>query len=146
MNTILKKSLDKPDLHIIFERLEKLERQNRKLKYAGVVALLCFGALVLMGQTTHKSSTIRAEEFQLVDSHGKLMGRMRVDGENPELDLYNSQGVSAVSLYAYNNGNTGQLLLSAIDSGAVLRTSAASIRMTRRDGKVLWRTPVNRVQ
>jgi hypothetical protein len=124
------------------ERLEKLERQNRRLKCGGAVALIALGALVLMGQTASKSHTIRAEEFQLVDSHDKLMGRMRVDGKNPELELFNQNGAPTVALYAYDNGNTGGLLLSDIDSGATARTSAASLLMTRRDGKVLWRAPM----
>jgi hypothetical protein len=131
-----------PDLQAILERLEKLERQNRRLKYAGVVTLIAFGALAIIGQTTYKRRMIRAEEFQLVDSHGKLMGRMRTDGSNPELELYNQHGISAVSLYAYDRGNTGQLLLTSVNSGQTTKTSADSIVMTTPDGKVVWRTPL----
>jgi hypothetical protein len=91
---------------------------------------------------TRHNGTIRAHEFQLVDSHGKLMGRMRVDGKDPEFELYDQHGASAVALYAYDNGNIGQLLLSSTDSGATARTSANSMVMTMPDGKVLWRAPV----
>jgi len=143
MNTIRKESADKPDIQTIVERLGKLERQNRRLKCAVVATLIAFGALAIIGQTTYKRRMIRAQEFQLVDSHGKLMGRMRADGNNPELELYNQHGISAVALYAYDNGNTGQLLLSSVDSGETTKTSADSDVMSRPDGKVLWRAPVN---
>lgn len=143
MNTVPKESLDKPGIQTILERLGKLETQNRRLKWAGIASLIAVGALAIIGQTTYKKRMIRAEEFQLVDSHDKLMGRMRADGNNPELELFNQHGISAVALYAYDNGNTGQLLLSSIDSGETTKTSADSIVMTMPDGKVIWRAPVN---
>lgn len=131
-----------PDLQVMLERLEKLERQNRRLKYGGLAILIAFGALAIIGQTAYTRCVIRAKEFQLVDSHGKVMGRMRVDGNDPQLELFNQHGVSAVALYAYDKGNTGQLLLSSVDSGETSKTSADSIVMTRPDGKVLWRAPL----
>ena len=145
MNATPKEPLDRPDIQAIIERLGKLETQNRRVKYVGLVTLIAFVALAIIGQTTYKRRMIRAEEFQLVDSHGKLMGRMRADGSNPGLELYNQHGISAVALYAYDNGNTGQLLLSSIGSGETMKTSAHSIEMTMPDGKVLWRTPVKGV-
>jgi hypothetical protein len=126
----------------MLERLEKLERQNRRLKYGGLAILIAFGALAIIGQMAYTRRVIRAKEFQLVDSHGKVMGRMRVDGNDPQLELFNQHGVSAVALYAYDKGNTGQLLLSSVDSGETSKTSADSIVMTRPDGKVLWRAPL----
>src|ERR1039458_2318461 len=113
-----------PDLQVMLERLEKLERQNRRLKYGGLAILIAFGALARVGQAGYARRVIRAKEFQLVDSHGKVMGRMRVDGNDPQLELFNQRGVSAVALYAYDKGNTGQLLLSSVDSGETSKTSA----------------------
>jgi len=37
-----------PELQTVFDRLERLERQNRRLKTAGVLALGAVSALVLM--------------------------------------------------------------------------------------------------
>jgi len=143
MNATPKEPLDRPDIQAIIERLGKLETQNRRVKYVGLVTLIAFVALAIIGQTTYKRRMIRAEEFQLVDSHGKLMGRMRADGSNPGLELYNQHGISAVALYAYDNGNTRELLLSSLATGETTKTSADSIKMTMPDGKVLWRAPVN---
>lgn len=144
MNAAPKESLNEPGLQTIIERLGKLERQNRRLKYAGIVTIIAFGALVIISQTTYKRRVIRAEEFQLVDSSGKMMGRMHVDSNDPQLELFNQHGVSVVALYVYDKGNTGQLMLSSVQSGEVSKTSADSIVMTMPDGKVLWRAPVNR--
>jgi len=143
MNAAAKESLNEPDIQTIIERLGKLERQNRRLKYAGVVTIIAFGALVIISQTTYKRRVIRAEEFQLVASSGKLMGRMYVDSNDPQLELFNQHGVSVVALYAYDKGNTGQLMLSSVESGEISKASADSIVMTMPDGKVLWRAPVN---
>ncbi len=143
MNTIPNESLNEPDMQTIIERLGKLERQNRRLNYAGVVTIIAFGALVIISQTTYKRRVIRAEEFQLVASSGKLMGRMYVDSNDPQLELFNQHGVSVVALYAYDKGNTGQLMLSSVESGEISKTSADSIVMTMPDGKVLWRAPVS---
>lgn len=143
MNTVPKESLDNPDIQTILERLGNLETQNRRLKYAGVANLIAFGALAIIVQMIYARHVIRAEEFQLVDSHGKVMGRMGVDANDPQLELFNQRGVSVVALYAYNKGNTGQLLLSSIETGESSKTSADSIVMTTPDGKVLWHAPVN---
>ena len=126
------------DLASVLERVEKLERQNRKLKSTGLIALIAIGGLLLMGQASSKSRTIRAEEFQLVDSHDKVMGRIRVDGNSPQIVLFNENGAETVSLYAYHN--TGELLLSDLDSGVTTRTSAGSIVMTER-AKKIWSVP-----
>ena len=130
----------KKTLHLVsvLERVEKLERQNRKLKSTGLIALIAIGGLLLMGQTPSKSRTIRAEEFQLVDSHDKVMGRIRVDGSSPQIVLFNENGKETVALYAYPN--TGELLLSDLDSGATTRTSAGSIVVSER-AKKIWSVP-----
>ncbi len=43
------------DLKAVVERLEKLERQNRRLKVAGTVTVLLLGAVVLVAATTPRS-------------------------------------------------------------------------------------------
>ena len=70
-----------PDLHAVVERLERLEKQNRRLKIAGAVALVLLAAVVLVGATTPKSTdystsdfkfrSVQVQELILVDEHGK---------------------------------------------------------------------------
>ena len=52
-------------------RLENVERQNRKMKFFGIVAILFIGSLFIMGQTAFRNRIIEAEKFVLVDSKGQ---------------------------------------------------------------------------
>ncbi len=79
---------DTPDPQSVTERLEKLERQNRRMKRAGVMALIVVGAILLMGQTAPKSRTIEAET--LAAHEFVLLGRY--NGGHPIALLTNAGG------------------------------------------------------
>jgi len=49
------------DMQVMLERLEKLEKRNRSLKRAGLLALTAVGALLLIGQAPPATRTIGAE-------------------------------------------------------------------------------------
>src|SRR5262249_409088 len=65
-------------------RLERLERENRRLKLAGALTLVGPAALVVMGQTapTQVANSIEAERFVLRDAGGKVRATLglRPDG------------------------------------------------------------------
>jgi hypothetical protein len=65
-------------MQAVLERLEKLERQNRRLKQAGTAVLIVTALLALMGQASPKK-TIEANEFILRDDSGNVRGRLTVD-------------------------------------------------------------------
>ena len=58
----------KDELRAVVARLEKVERQTRRMKYAGIVVVMLAGAAVLMGQAAPKGKTIEAEKFVVVDN------------------------------------------------------------------------------
>lgn len=66
------------------QRLDRLERENRRLKLLGALALLGVAALILMGQTapTSVANTLEAERFVLRDGAGHVRGTfgLRADG------------------------------------------------------------------
>jgi hypothetical protein len=71
----------------MLERLEKLERQNRRLKQIGAAALIALSSLILVAQTTtHK--TIEANAFVLVDENGSHRAEMSMAGGIPGLTIY----------------------------------------------------------
>ena len=76
-----------PDWTAVVERLEKLERQNRRMKQVGAVALIIAAAVLLMGQAS-PNRTVEANEFVLQDESGAVHGRFglvdTVDGWRPE--------------------------------------------------------------
>jgi hypothetical protein len=73
------------------ERVERLEKQNRKLKHAGVVALILAAAVFLMGQTAQKK-TVEANEFILRDANGNLRAALGVDKDGTGLFLWDAAG------------------------------------------------------
>ena len=51
----------------VMNRLERLEKQNRRMKQIGALALVLIGAVLLMGQAT-PTKTVEANEFILRDT------------------------------------------------------------------------------
>jgi hypothetical protein len=87
-----------PSLHALAERVAKLEAQNRRLKQAGIAALVLASAAVLMGQS-QTSRIIEANEFHLKDADGNVRARLSMDAANrPILSLLDAKGVPVASL------------------------------------------------
>jgi len=65
-------------------RLDRLERENRRLKLLGGLAMLGLAALTVMGQTapTSVANTLEAERFVLRDNAGNVRATLglRPDG------------------------------------------------------------------
>jgi len=87
-----------PDVQSVLERLGKLERQNRRLKRAGSLALTAVAALLLMGQATPESRTIEAERFIVIDSAGKTRAVLSMILDGPHLVMYDEKGEMRVNL------------------------------------------------
>jgi len=65
-------------METLARRLDQVERENRRLNRAGVVALAVIAAVVLMGQATgNVAKVVEAEKFVLRDADGK--GRARLE-------------------------------------------------------------------
>jgi hypothetical protein len=216
-----------PDLEAILERLEKLERQNRWPKRAGVAALVLLASTLLAGFATQRPAkhpgdpeTVEAQRFVLKNARGDIRAELSLDDGEPRLVLRDGQGMprallslatAAPSIVLHNDkgeprtirGSTagepsltlygglgkGSVMLdvsageptltlfgSQVKSNATLyvsldgpslevsdaagfkavvgtaeletirtgeshRTSAASVVLFNKDGKVIWRTP-----
>lgn len=59
------------ETHEMIARLEKLERENRFLKRCAVVAILLFGALLVMAQAPARPRTVEAERLVIRYPNGK---------------------------------------------------------------------------
>jgi hypothetical protein len=96
-----------PELEAIRQRLEKLERENRRLKRAGSVGLLVVAAGFLMAQGKY-NRRIEAEEFILTDAHGSGRAELAWKDQAPRFVLLDAQGkpqpASAATLLAANIG------------------------------------------
>ena len=85
------------DWTAVVERLEKLERHNRKLKQMGAVVLVLAASVLLMGQAAPKK-TVEANEFILKDENGRISGSWIIVDGSPQLSFFGQKGNVAVSL------------------------------------------------
>ncbi len=117
-----------PTIETLARRVDRVERENRRLKRAGVVALAVIAAVVLMGQaTTNKvAKVVEAEKFVLRDADGK--GRARLESlpsglvRLALLDKYeNVQSVLGVGV------GRPSLVLAGRNNKTILTTSFLSI-------------------
>ena len=90
-------------LHTIVLRLEKLEKQNRRFKRAGLCALVVAVAILLTGQAVPRNHTIEAQLFLIKDVNGKMRASLGMDtvADAPYLKLYDANEKSRVVIEAY---------------------------------------------
>jgi len=109
------------DLNALRQRLESLERENRRMKRWGGVVALTLGAVFLTGQAAPKPpdpKIIRAQQFVVVDANGQQRGVLSAEDTGVALIL-GGQTLRGESL-----GGGGQVvLLSARDTAAVRATT-----------------------
>lgn len=79
------------DLENITKRLEKLERQNRRLKQSWIAALLLICLIVTLG-LAGPIRIIEAEKFVLKDATGKTTAELSTKGAGPELRFLDYEG------------------------------------------------------
>lgn len=84
------------------ERLEKLERDNRRFKTFALAALVLPIALVSIYATRPVPQKITAHEFDLVDSSGTLRGKMFLHSGAARIVLTDARGIARAEL-----GTTG---------------------------------------
>ena len=97
------------------QRIEELERQNRRIKRAGLLTVVGVLAATLLyvglqatsraiAQGRTESKVIEATEFRLVDRSGKLRAALGMANGEPGLVLYDKDGKARASLELGKNG------------------------------------------
>ena len=99
-----------PTIAGLSERLDRLERENRRLKLAGILALAGISAVVLMGQARTGGKVVEAEKFLLRDARAKVRAELRADGDEPELVLLDRNENSRVRLRLEADGRPALVL------------------------------------
>jgi hypothetical protein len=80
------------ELHAIMARLERVEKENRRLKLAGIMFLLVTCAVVVTGQS-QTNRTLEAERFVLKDQSGKIRAELSTEnGLQSSLKFYDETG------------------------------------------------------
>ncbi len=90
-------------MYEITKRIERLERQNRRMKLVGGAGLMIAAVVLIMGQgfseRTLKANKVETRQLMIVDKKGAVRGFMGVIDGNPALVLGAAEG-SVISLTA----------------------------------------------
>jgi hypothetical protein len=92
-----------PDIE---KRLQRLERSNRLYRIFLFIVLGASAYFITTGFTESRvvEEVIKAKEFQVVDSYGKVLMSLRKDAEAGQLDMYNTSGTKLLSLTTSDGG------------------------------------------
>ena len=120
--------------HQMQARLNQLERRQTWMLRVGGAAMLVLAASALMAQVSPvppalppgtESLPVRASSFELVDRNGQTRAVLRMDGEDPALQLRDAAGAAALRLTV--RGTHGQI--EYVDGGEVLNLMKPAPRM-----------------
>jgi hypothetical protein len=134
-----------PELAAVVGRLEKVERQNRRLKFAGVMVLVLAAAGLLMGQAT-PGRVVQAEKVVLQEASRKVRAEL---GTFPDgrvaLVLYDKDRMTRIELRVLRDDRAGLLLY---DKDAKVRIALRVLPDGRpilslfdKDEKLHWQAP-----
>ncbi len=125
--------MSEPTIETLARRLDRVERENRWLKQAGVVALAVIAAVVLMGQATESkvAKVVEAEKFVVKDRDGEVRATLGIE-KSPH------KGVG-LELLAPGAHNFGASLSTGVDGHSTLLFSdnGMNVRLslqTNKDG------------
>ena len=92
-------------------RLQRVERDNRRLRRAAVVLVLGIAAVVLMGQARAQRRTVEAEAFVVRDRGGQVRALLRAfDNGAVGLSFYDPGGAPRAWLRVLTDGTPGLVL------------------------------------
>ena len=119
-----------PDILAVLERLETLEKQNRRLKQAVALFMIFVSSLVLMSAAGHKGRTVEAQQIALKDEAGNTRAILGMRSAGPGLALYDGNGDKVQALLTvlstgpvlglYDADGTARVLLGVTPKGATL--------------------------
>ncbi len=125
------------------KRLDRLERENRRLKIAGAFLVLALVAVGAMGQMIPRavSKVVEAERFVLRDATGKIMAILGTEPgvPAPKLFLYDQNGKTRAMLSVLADGTPGLALFDQNGKGRagllLLASGAPGLGLHDQNGK-----------
>ncbi len=105
----------------ILTRLTKLERENRRFRFAGLgVMLLAVLMFTIAAQTGHER-ILTASEFVLQDGGGRTRAKLAVDSKRVSLSFFDEAGQNQMSLVGLDDAQGHGHASIALGEGAVSR-------------------------
>ena len=119
-----------PKMLEVFERLKRLEKQNRRLKMAAALVIIFISPFILMSAAGHKGRTVEARQIVLKDDEGHTRAVLGMRSAGPGLALYGAEGDKVQALLTvlqtgpvlglYDADGTTRALLGVTPKGASL--------------------------
>lgn len=101
-----------PELEAIVSRLKRVERDNRRMKGAGLVVLLLAGSLLVMAQS-QPTRTVVTNKLLIKDTKGKVRAELGVLDATVYLSFYDSGGAVLAGLGLNGDENKSYIDLSS---------------------------------
>ena len=130
---------------ILAQRVEHLERQNRRLSKLVVLGLLIAGCLAVMG-ASKKGHVVQGTEFLLRDNRGQRLASLKMGSSGPTLTLYDADGKVARALLGvlpsgpalglYDSSGKNRISLGLSEKGANLTFADSDEKMRAELGVV----------
>lgn len=80
-------------------RVEKLERENLRLKHYGLVVVALMTALMAIYAAQPVPGVIKAHEFDLVDASGRKRAKLGMVEDFPQLVMFDERGRNTLALF-----------------------------------------------
>ena len=140
--------MNEPVIEQTLRRLERLERENRRIKRIGVCALFGAVVLIVMGQArpSNVAKVIEAERFVVRGAAGSVSAVLGVNPDgNMGLEIRDKSGKAGVALGMGSSGNPalrldGQDGKTGIALG-VRSDNTPAMELYNKEGKTVWATP-----
>ncbi len=143
---------DMIDVQTVVARIEKLERQNLRLRRIGMVAVLACGAALIMGQAKEPAPArqpprmVEGERIVLKDPAGAIKATLlSMPGDACEFRLLGEEGRERAKLRVVPGGDSG---LELADKNGFVRASLAvsvdgvgTLELKDKDGNVAFKAP-----
>jgi hypothetical protein len=105
------------------DRVEALERANRRLTYALIFVGILAAAWTLSGLVLGPAAVVQARKFALVDREGREHAILEVTDGSPQLLLYDEGILPRLALFARPGGASGLALYDRVGARATLTAS-----------------------
>jgi hypothetical protein len=117
-----------PDVKYLYERVERLEKQNQWMRRLGAVAILSVIVLLVSAQAKDTNKTVEANEFVLKDANGVVRAKLGMGlalqmKNGPALVLYDDGVQQRVSVAT----SDGQAQINLTSSGSLTSLTSSSM-------------------
>jgi len=121
----------------VMERLERVERENRRMKRAGAAVLLLAGAALLAGQAAPKGrTTIEAQEIVLRDGDGKARLKLTASEHGGQIGFFDAAEKPRIGIGAMDIGPN--LTMYDENRKARILLGSGSTQTIDHPGLVIW--------